>query len=158
MEILSVTLIVLAGVTISSLLERLLFGLQYDLIAVASFVVVFGGAILALMLFLASGIRGVLLTALLPMLLHPVFVKVSLRGTSEVERDQGVWGGVYWVVLLIIFTIAGLKSWIISVHLGRAYSLTSGSFVFYFTFGIFLLAGSLSMIMLIHELKSRHGR
>lgn len=155
MEIVSVALIVLPGLAISSAFARLLFRLQYDLIVVASSVTLFGGVLLSLMLFLSLGRNGIFLTALFPMMLHTAFMKLSLGGVGESKAGQR-WGRFYrfyWAILLTVFTVAGLKSWIISVHIGQVYSLSEGFFPFYFAFGIFLLAGSVSLLMMILEFR-----
>lgn len=152
MGIVSVALIVLSGLAISSAFARLVQRLQYDLIVMASSVTLFGGVLLSVMLLLSLGRNGIFLTALLPMMLHTAFMKLSLGGVGEGKAGRG-WGRFYWTILLTVFTVAGLKSWIISVHIGQVYSLSEGFFLFYFAFGIFLLAGSVSLLMMILEFR-----
>lgn len=153
MGIVSVALIVLSGLAISSAFARLLLRLPYDLIVMASSVTLFGGVLMSLMLLLSLGRNGIFLTALLPMMLHTAFMKLSLGGVGENKAGQR-WGRFYWAILLTVFTVAGLKSWIISVHIGLVYSLSEGFFPFYFAFGIFLLAGSVSLLMMILEFRN----
>lgn len=151
MEILSVTLLVLSGVAISSVIERLWLGLRYDLIAVASLVVMFGSVVLALMVFQSLGLSGVLLTFFASVLLHPVYVKFNFQGNVTNGSDRSIWGCVYWAIFLIVFTIAGLKSWIISGYISSVFSLGNGILSFYVTLCVFVVAGCLSMLMTIRE-------
>lgn len=158
MEIFSVALLVLSGVAISSAYERLWLGLRYDLMAVASVVVVFGCIVFVLTVFRLLGLWGVFLTFFTAILLHPVFIGFNLQNNPNICSDQNIWGRFYWAIFLIIFTIAGLKSWIISNHIRNVYSLGSDDLSFYVTFGLFVVAGGVSLLMTIHQIRDRNDQ
>ncbi len=153
MEIVSVLLIVIAGTVVASGFGRLALGWAYDIVAVATSVVIFGAGGLALIVLTKLGVSGIVLTLGAAILLTFLFVKFNSKGADVDDRYETVLGRTYWLASLIIFTISGLKSWEISVYITKMYSLDGNAKSFVFALCLFVLAGGLSILMFIREYK-----
>lgn len=153
MEIISVLLIVVSGAALSSGFGRLVLGWRYDVVAVATSFVIFGVGGLAIIVFSKLGGNGIALTLVTAILLTFVFVKFNAKDAAIENDRRNLLGYSYWMALLIIFTISGLKSWGISACINQMYSLGENVNSFYFTLCLFVAVGCLSMLMFIRELK-----
>lgn len=153
MEIVSVLLIVIAGTVVASGFGRLALGWTYDIVAVATSVVIFGAGGLALIVLTKLGVSGLVLTFGAAILLTFLFVKFNSKGADADDRYRTILGRTYWLGSLIIFTISGLKSWEISVYITKMYSLDGNAKSFVFALCLFVLAGGLSILMFIREYK-----
>ena len=157
MEVFSILVIVLSGVTISSAIHRLWLGFEYDFISVTSLVVAFGSVVLAIMLYRSLGIMGVLLTVLTPILLHLVYVRFLDHTNTDRghdQHDQRVWGGGYSIVLLLFFSVTGIKSGIISTSVNEAYGINSVDLSFVVVLCLILISGSIAILMTLREVRS----
>ena len=158
MEIVSILLIVVSGTAFSSGIGRVAFGWGYDVVLVATSVVIFGVGGLSLIVFSKLGVVGIILTLVTAVLLTFVFVRFNVNDAVSADKGRRVLGCIYWGTLLIVFAIAGLKSWDISVCINlifsnQTYSLENNWNFFYFTFCLFAAIGCLSILMFIRECK-----
>jgi hypothetical protein len=157
MEIISVLFIVVSGVALSLVYGRLVLGWSYDVVVATTSFVTFGVGVMALMGFSKFGINGIILTSVTSIVLPFVFVKFYAINIASDNKKLLLLGCIYWMVLFILFTTSGLKSVDISVHIDDIYLLKNNinNFMntFIFTFFLSLVAGGLSMFMMIHECK-----
>lgn len=151
MGILSITLIVLSAVVMSSGIGRIVFRWRYDVIVAASLFVTFAVDAIALLALLSLGVLGVFLTVATAILATFTYVYFNFKNIMGERQYPEVWGLIYWMVFLIIFSIAGLKSWNIAAHVNEMYSLNSQLNSFNLVFTLFVLAGGLSILMIIRE-------
>lgn len=156
MEILSVALIVIAGAALSCGIGRLVLNWTYDAVVVATAVVSFGVSGLALLVFSKLGLNGAALTLEAAIMLTFIFVRFNVNESRDDIGESTSLGVLYWLVLLVIFTCAGLRSWSISDYIRHVYvpELPGANTQFFIlTLCLFVVVGSFSMLMLFREIK-----
>lgn len=152
-----VLFIVLSGAALSSSVGRLRLNWRYEVVVLATSVVVFGVGGLALLVLTKLGLNGLVLTLFASILLTFVFVKFNALDTTTDNKNRSILGCIYWMTLLIIFTISGIKSAIFAGYISKMYSLEGVINAFFITLCLAVVMGGLSMLMFIRECKI-HGR
>ena len=153
MEIASVLLIVISGAALSSGFGRLMLGWRYEVVVLATSVVVFGVGGLSLLVLSKFMLSGVVMTLLASILLTFVFVKFNTLETKTDNKKRSLLGCMYWLVLLIIFTVSGVKSWVVAGYIRQMYSLDENMNYFFITLIFTVVMGGFSMLMFIRECK-----
>jgi hypothetical protein len=157
MEIISVVLIALSGLTLSIALGRLLFNWSYDVITVTTAIVMFGVGGMSLIVFTKLGMNGVIMTIALPVILTFAFIQSNFKVNENNSEYSNNIGYIYWLIMIIIFTVAGLNSWSISEYISKEFSLgidfnKSVQYLIYVV-SLFIVDGILSISMFMYELQ-----
>jgi hypothetical protein len=153
MEIVSVLLIVVSGAALSSGFGRLILGWRYEVVVLATSVVVFGVGGLSLLVVSKFKLSGVVLTFFVSILLTFVFIKFNILETTTDNKKQSILGCLYWMMLLIIFSVSGVKASAIAEYIRYMYSLEENLNLFFITLIFTVVMGGFSMLMFIRECK-----
>lgn len=149
MDILGVLFIVLSGSTLMAAAYRMFFGITGDVMIIASVVTVFGATLIALLVFVGLGMKGMFLTLISPMLLFFIFNRFGLRNYHEKTNNDLGLNFSYWILSLIVFSIFGVKSAFVSKYLMETYSIKNYEMLFNTVLGLSLLSGVISILMVV---------
>jgi len=153
MEFLYVAFIVLLGTVPACTIEKARFDFGVMQLVLATLVTVFGGTLLALMVFVKFGFYGILLTYLAAIVLHVVFALSNLRNVTYYEGNVII-NYIFWISILITCTALGLMLNRFGVGVCNVYRCASLDDTFSILLLLTAISGGMSMLMLFRLTKT----